>query len=191
MMLAQVVGKRVADRYVEHARGLPPPVNARIQRLRHDLLARRDNFMVAKSLREASALHRQLRRAVAGLPTQADPALPLAQLAASVTRSAPISKAGSLLVDPPGAVLTRLQRAVAAGWADQVRCTEFAQQPAVDRACQIPCSTQVHHAPAGSFSLWSQLAAAVIFCEIDASATALAACLRCVLCLAVCTFDER
>ncbi len=78
--------------------------------------------MVAKSLREASALHHQLRRAVAGVPTGVDLALPLAQVAAAVARSATDNEAASLLVDPPGAVLTRLQRAIAAGWADQVRC---------------------------------------------------------------------
>ena len=82
----------------------------------------RDNFMVAKSLREATALHRQLRRAVAGVPPETDPALPLAQLALALARSAGGGEAASLLRDPPRAVQSRLQRAVAAGWADQVRC---------------------------------------------------------------------
>ncbi len=83
---------------------------------------RRDNFMVAKNLREAVALHRQLRRVVEGLPPDSDPALPLARLSAAFSRSQAAAHGGAAaLPDPPVAVMNRLQRAVAAGWADQVR----------------------------------------------------------------------
>lgn len=98
-----------------------------------DLPAGRDNWLHARNLREAAALHAQLARALAG----AAPDGPLALLAAAVAaarghRGGPaggpgdppawecLAPAGGL-PPPPAAVAERLRRAVAAGWADQVR----------------------------------------------------------------------
>lgn len=95
----------------------------------------RDNFMLAKNLREAAALHRQLRRVVEGLPPESDPALPLARLAAAFARSQAASPhSGAALPDPPVAVMNRLQRAVAAGWADQV-CSLQCISPTASAVC--------------------------------------------------------
>ncbi len=91
--------------------------------------------MLAKNLREAAALHRQLRRVVEGLPPESDPALPLARLAAAFARSQAASPhSGAALPDPPVAVMNRLQRAVAAGWADQV-CSLQCISPTASAVC--------------------------------------------------------
>lgn len=72
--------------------------------------------MVARSLREAAALHQQLRRIVSQLPATAEAGIPAVLLAAA----GEVTAAKGPLPTPPSAVLERLQKALAAGWADQV-----------------------------------------------------------------------
>ena len=65
----------------------------------------REHYLHAKNLREAAALHSQLLRQLAGSPILPGIALP---------------KGPAALELPSQKVLLLLQRAVAAGWADQV-----------------------------------------------------------------------
>jgi hypothetical protein len=65
----------------------------------------REHYLHAKNLREAAALHLQLLRQLAGSPILPGIALP---------------KGPAALDSPSQKVLLLLQRAIAAGWADQV-----------------------------------------------------------------------
>lgn len=70
----------------------------------------REHYLHAKNLREAAALHEQLLRQLAGS----------ALLPAKV-----LPKSLATLVPPSQKVLLVLQRAIAAGWADQVAGSKF------------------------------------------------------------------
>ena len=76
------------------------------QRHEQQSVCRRQHHLHAKNLREAAALHSQLLRQLAGSALLPGIALP---------RSPPAPEL------PSQKVLLLLQRAIAAGWADQVR----------------------------------------------------------------------
>ena len=89
----------------------------------------RDNFLHARNLREAAALHTQLARALACAPADG----PLAPLAAALAAAGQalgspqgiglqktLEPPGGLPSPPPPMVAHRLRRAIAAGWADQI-----------------------------------------------------------------------
>lgn len=85
--------------------------------------------MAARSLREAAALHEQLRRIVSQLPSTAEAGIPAVLLAAAAGRAA----AAGPLPPPNPAIMERLQKALAAGWADQV--------------CKKPCPAPLNPEP--------------------------------------------
>lgn len=86
--------------------------------------------MVARSLREAAALHQQLRRIVSQLPATAEAGIPAVLLAAA----GEVTAAKGPLPTPSSAVLERLQKALAAGWADQVSVERI-----LFRTCECVC----------------------------------------------------